>query len=114
MGPATTSVDVIVSNDDFGDTGNAGLWTPTTGPDLIQLNDYYLNTYQYVDRRVGACLHELGHALGLNHSRDANVMVNEVSSRTTLGDQDTSDYHFLWTHMRWAEDLLNHWRSWLN
>jgi len=40
--------------------------------------------------------HELGHALGLDHSYAGNVMVDPSTSQTGLGWQDWRDYHYLW------------------
>lgn len=46
-----------------------------------------------------ALIHELGHALGLDHSYEGNIMFwKEDSSHpiTELQSQDIADYHFLW------------------
>lgn len=39
--------------------------------------------------------HELGHALGLDHSIKANVMYDKEFNYK-LGTQDKKDYHYLW------------------
>ncbi len=40
--------------------------------------------------------HELGHALGLDHSFGGNIMYGTQTTQTTLGLQDISDIHYNW------------------
>jgi predicted Zn-dependent protease len=41
-------------------------------------------------------IHELGHALGLDHSPYGNIMYKTVSDQTALGTQDNADYDYLY------------------
>ncbi len=65
------------------------------GSDSLQLNSYYLNSYSSA-RKQNVATHELGHSLGLNESITGNVMYPYVTPQTTLGNQDVSDYRYLW------------------
>ena len=80
-----------------------GDWLTITGAwdyDLILADELYLNAYNLggdPDEEIqNTCTHELGHALGLDHSYSGNIMYSYQSSQTTLGSQDTSDYNYLW------------------
>lgn len=65
------------------------------GADEINFNIYNLDT-KTSDRQQKTCTHELGHALGLDHSYSGNVMVEYNTPQTSLGSQDISDYDYLW------------------
>jgi hypothetical protein len=67
----------------------------SVGSDEISLNEYYLEGYSS-DQKKYACLHEFGHALGLDHSYPDNVLDPYIYNQTSLGSQDISDYHYLW------------------
>jgi hypothetical protein len=62
---------------------------------LIQINNAKLfdNTSAEIQN---TWTHELGHALGLDHSYIDNVMYYINSPQTTLGTQDILDYNFCW------------------
>lgn len=80
--------------------GRCGYWDGRTGADLLALNDYVYNGYGTTNRR--ACgIHEWGHAHGLGHSYDDQVMddcpVSACGSTyTTPQSHDRSDYYYLW------------------
>jgi concanavalin A-like lectin/glucanase superfamily protein len=99
---ATTSLDLEI----IGTSTTAGDWafTPaltvhnSTRPDFLYLNSADLHTGSLLDDDFdeNAVLHELGHALGLDHSYLGNVMYYFVANQTIPGQEDIDDYHFLW------------------
>jgi hypothetical protein len=72
----------------------SGRYTPST-PGFIELNLSQIGT-DPLSRIQRTWTHELGHALGLDHSYWENVMYLERTTQTSLGDQDIADYHALW------------------
>jgi hypothetical protein len=91
---ATSTVDLNISTVDFSDVNWKG--GVTNGiPGDMQLNNYYLQNNSVNEVR-NTFVHELGHALGLDHSYTGNVMYFAQLSQATLGPQDMSDYYYLW------------------
>lgn len=70
-------------------------YVPKAGTDGLEINRGLLvnNTN---DERQNTITHEFGHALGLAHSTDGNIMQVFQASFTNLRAQDISDYRFLW------------------
>jgi hypothetical protein len=65
--------------------------------DNIDFNQYYLSGKNYTsDEKKHVALHEMGHALGLDHTWAPNVMVSGRYSITKLGPHDIEDYNSLW------------------
>jgi hypothetical protein len=77
------------------DVSWAGLYEWEIGADDIHLNGYYLRVYSPCMRK-NVALHELGHALGLAHSYEGQVMHKYSSEVCTLQSHDLYSYHSLW------------------
>jgi hypothetical protein len=90
---ATTTPDVTIQDEDRSDLSEKGHYDYIAHE--IDLNTYFLNS-QGTDLIQNTITHELGHALGLDHSYTGNVMYFAQSTQTTLGPQDVSDYNYLW------------------
>ena len=74
----------------------AGQFTCYSGSaDTIKLNEHYMTVYSTNQRRNVAS-HELGHALGLDHSYSGQLMYQYVSTVTYPQSHDIADYRSLW------------------
>ncbi len=70
------------------------------GSDELYLNKHYLDDdlsilpWAWQDATIkNVILHELGHALGLDHSHSGNIMHDTVNLKTSLGPIDKYDYN---------------------
>lgn len=77
-------------------TGTYGYYTYNPyDSDIIKFNQYWFNQIP-TDYQKKTAMHELGHALGLDHSYNPNVMVSGPRSYTQLGSHDIEDYNTLY------------------
>ena len=57
------------------------------------------NTAYYVfyskEQRINVCLHELGHALGLDHNQKGDVMYKDTTYQTQLSSNDKLSHSYL-------------------
>lgn len=82
-----------VNRDDLNWTGRYTYYR--FGTDTLELNIAKLSG-KSEDQRQNTATHELGHALGLNHSFSGNILYTFQTSQTYLGSQDRDDYNYLW------------------
>jgi hypothetical protein len=99
---ASTISDLTVEDYYSSADGLCGVWNQAAAADWLSLNDYYYNRASTLNRRACA-LHEWGHAHGLAHSSDSQVMDDcPVTScpggtaYTTPQNHDRVDYYELW------------------
>lgn len=89
------AADIEVQEVDASPETWTGQYTALT-PGLVELNLAQINGSEPLSRIQKTWTHELGHALGLNHSYWENVMHLASTTQTSLGNQDVEDYHYLW------------------
>lgn len=95
---STLSAELIIQDDYAEDQVYKGGFSKDVlsgDKDQLVLNTYYLNSDSSVERQH-TITHELGHALGLQHSFTGNVLFHNQTIQTYLGPQDLTDYHYLW------------------
>ena len=70
-------------------------WYPIV-TDTIQFNCYFVDNYTGDTRSLFVPTHELGHALGLGHSFEGQILYAYVDYVYTLQYHDIADYYTLW------------------
>jgi hypothetical protein len=91
-----TYEDLRISDGNFVDAPWTGKYTYIRlGTDKLEFNRAFLVNDSDAERQ-NTITHEFGHALGLAHSTDGNMMQRFQDSFTNLRAQDISDYRFLW------------------
>ncbi len=93
--PATTTPNISISDYNDQDVAETGYYSPTATTSIVALNSYFL-TNDTLAQIQNTITHELGHALGLDHSFTGNIMYFNQTSQAILGPQDKSDYDCLW------------------
>lgn len=79
--------DVKIS--DYSEVSNSAATTSSDGK--IKFNTYNMDNLSVNDKK-NVCLHELGHALGLAHNAEGDVMYNTVAGTTSLSENDKASY----------------------
>lgn len=82
-----TSVELILS--DFSEVSAAVGVTSSRG--TIKFNSYYMDEYSSIQKQ-NVCAHELGHALGLDHNQEGDIMYAAVTDVITLSGNDKASY----------------------
>lgn len=90
--PADLTISAVTDRSDLAVKGNTYV---VRGDSAMYLNAYFLDTDTF-DERQNTITHELGHALGLDHSFTGNIMFLNQSAQTLLGPQDEIDYDYIW------------------
>lgn len=83
----TTIKDVTIS-DYYEVSTTAGV---TSSAGTIKFNTYLMDGYT-ATKRKNVCTHEIGHALGLAHNKEGDVMYAYVSTTTSLSANDKASY----------------------
>jgi hypothetical protein len=104
----SSNATLIVSDfNDGSDRSWTGRWSPfPTSSQVTSLlfNTYAFSQYSYDSYQIqNTATHELGHALGLDHSYIGNIMNYYTTRQLTPGSQDTLDFNYLkgqelWSH----------------
>ncbi|WP_405159473.1 M12 family metallopeptidase [Nocardia sp. NBC_01499] len=83
---------IHVFDENRADVSYVGLYTKNAD---IRLNSHYMDTYG-PDLNKNTVLHEMGHALGLRHSCENNIMFASVTPKLDFGVIDNSSYRTMW------------------
>jgi hypothetical protein len=95
-GDTSTTIEDLSFTDYSANDGVLGYWRQYSGADKIAFNDYYFQDMSDCERNHTA-LHELGHALDLEHnSVSGSVMNSGKICRSSLGDHDVEDLEARW------------------
>lgn len=85
------SVSVIqdVAISDFYEVSTTAGRTYASG--AIKFNTYHMDGYS-TTKKKNVCIHELGHALGLDHNEEGDIMYEYASTVTSLTSNDKESY----------------------
>lgn len=86
---ATEEESVELTLSDFSEVSAAVGVTSSRG--TIKFNSYYMDDYSDV-QRTNVCAHELGHALGLDHNQEGDLMFAAVTDIISLSENDKASY----------------------
>jgi predicted Zn-dependent protease len=73
------------------------LGTYNWSTNVISLNTYYLDQSRYSDSRLQVIVHELGHALGIDHTPQGNIMYHSITWQQHIGPTDIAVYRQRWS-----------------
>lgn len=83
------TVNDLTISDYYEASSTAGV---TSSEGTIRFNTYNMDGYSKANKK-NVCIHELGHALGLAHNQEGDVMYAYVSGTTTLSANDKASYN---------------------
>lgn len=86
--------DVAIS--DYYEVSNTAGVTAIYG--TIQFNKYNMDRIS-VKQKENVCIHELGHALGLEHNTSKDIMYMYTTSRTKLSSNDKKSYDYVYKNV---------------
>lgn len=86
--------DVAIS-DCFEISNMAGI---TYSDGAIRFNTYVMDTLP-VNAKRNVCIHELGHALGLDHNSRTDIMYPYLTTRVKLSANDKASYNYAYKHL---------------
>jgi hypothetical protein len=90
--------DVNISDVYYADNG----WMARTYAGVlgkIEFNKFYFQDMSFAERQK-TMMHEIGHALGLEHVSDStSIMQQGKKAQTTLSDDDKAGYDYLYTYI---------------
>ena len=91
-----TIEDLTVIDVNLSDVPWVGEWDPNSSPNTIKLNTFYLYNDSPQEKQ-NVITHELGHALGLDHSPYGNIMYYTQTNLIALGTHDIWDYNAIYS-----------------
>lgn len=65
----------------------------TSSDGKIVFNKYLMDTYG-LSRKINVCMHEIGHALGLEHNTKNDIMYKYVTTHISLSVNDKASYDY--------------------
>ena len=65
---------------------------------IIRFNKYNMDMFSN-NQKKNVCIHELGHALGLDHNTSVDIMYPYATSRVKLSSNDKKSYNYAYKYL---------------